>query len=177
MCHPVDSVSVQMKPLICVPGVSEGAATRTLLKSEASRTPSYTSDVPQTSDTCIAGHITASQGQVAQIGRAIAWITQNFRDKLNINELAEEAGMNSSSLHEHFRRVTGMTPLQFQKQLRLQDARVLMLIEDMDATTAAFSVGYESASQFNREYRRRFGAPPARDIASLRGSRGIALTA
>ncbi len=85
--------------------------------------------------------------------------------------------MNSSSLHEHFRRVTGMTPLQFQKQLRLQDARVLMLIEDMDATTAAFSVGYESASQFNREYRRRFGAPPGRDIASLRGSRGIALTA
>lgn len=68
----------------------------------------------------------------------------------------------------HFRRLTAMTPLQFQKQLRLQDARSLMLIEDIDATTAAFSVGYESASQFNREYRRHFGKPPARDIAKLR---------
>lgn len=121
--------------------------------------------------------ITASQGQLAQIGRAIAWITQNFREKLNINELAEETGMSSSSLHEHFRRVTGMTPLQFQKQLRLQDARSLMLIEDMDATTAAFCVGYESASQFNREYRRHFGEPPARDIASLRGVQSVARTA
>lgn len=113
-------------------------------------------------------HITASQGQVAQVGRAIAWIAQNFRERFSIEKLAVEGGMSPSSLHEHFRRVTAMTPLQFQKQLRLQDARSLMLLEDMDATTAAFSVGYESASQFNREYRRHFGEPPARDIAKLR---------
>ncbi|ABB06179.1 transcriptional regulator, AraC family [Burkholderia lata] len=115
-------------------------------------------------------HITSSQGPVAQVGRAIAWITQNFRERFSIEQLAAEAGMSPSSLHDHFRRVTAMTPLQFQKQLRLQDARSLMLVQGIDATTAAFCVGYESASQFTREYRRHFGEPPARDIARLRAS-------
>ncbi|MBN3793517.1 AraC family transcriptional regulator [Burkholderia sp. Ac-20392] len=117
-------------------------------------------------------HITSSQGPVAQVGRAIAWITQNFRERVSIEQLAAEAGMSPSSLHDHFRRVTAMTPLQFQKQLRLQDARSLMLVQGIDATTAAFCVGYESASQFTREYRRHFGEPPARDIARLRASPG-----
>lgn len=122
-------------------------------------------------------HITSSQGRVAQVGRAIAWIGQNFRERFSIERLAAEVGMSPSSLHEHFRAVTAMTPLQFQKQLRLQDARSQMLIEDIDVATAALRVGYESASQFSREYRRHFGEPPARDIARLRASPGLAVVA
>lgn len=120
-------------------------------------------------------HITTSQGRVAQIGRAIAWIAQNFREPFSVERLAAEAGMSPSSLHEHFRSVTATTPLQFQKQLRLQEARSLMLVEDIDATTAAFRVGYESPTQFTREYRRYFGQPPARDIARLRASPDLAV--
>ena len=118
-------------------------------------------------------HVTASQGRVAQIGRAIAWIGKHFRKRYSMAELAAEAGMSQSSLHEHFRVVTAMTPLQFQKQLRLQDARSLTLVENIDVASAAFRVGYESASQFIREYRRHFGEPPARDIARLRASPGM----
>lgn len=114
--------------------------------------------------------ITSSQGREAQVGRAIAWIGKNFRERFSIGRLAAEVGMSSSSLHEHFRAVTAMTPLQFQKQLRLQDARSLMLVQDIDVATAALRVGYESPSQFSREYRRHFGEPPARDIARLRAS-------
>ncbi|ACB96201.1 AraC family transcriptional regulator [Beijerinckia indica] len=122
-------------------------------------------------------HITSSQGRVAQVGRAIAWIGQHFRERFSIERLAAEVGMSPSSVHEHFRAVTAMTPLQFQKQLRLQDARSLMLVEDIDITTAALRVGYESPSQFSREYRRHFGEPPARDIARLRASPGLAVVA
>ncbi|MBB2158398.1 AraC family transcriptional regulator [Gluconacetobacter diazotrophicus] len=122
-------------------------------------------------------YITSGQGRVAQVGRAIAWIGQHFRERLSIERLAAEVGMSSSSLHEHFRAVTAMTPLQFQKQLRLQDARSLMLIEDIDITTAALRMGYESPSQFSREYRRHFGEPPARDIARLRALPSLAVIA
>ncbi|WP_312404234.1 AraC family transcriptional regulator [Rhizobium sp.] len=122
-------------------------------------------------------HITSGQGRVAQVGRAIAWIGKNFRERFSIERLAAEVGMSPSSLHEHFRAVTAMTPLQFQKQLRLQDARSQMLIEDIDVATAALRVGYESASQFSREYRRHFGEPPSRDIARLRASPGLAVVA
>ncbi|KVL27156.1 AraC family transcriptional regulator [Burkholderia sp. MSMB1835] len=118
--------------------------------------------------------ITASQGRVAQVGRAIAWLGKHFRERFSIERLAAEAGMSPSSLHEHFRAVTAMTPLQFQKQLRLQQARSLMLVHDIDVTTAAFRVGYESTSQFSREYRRHFGESPARDIARLRASADLA---
>ncbi|MBY3558627.1 AraC family transcriptional regulator [Rhizobium laguerreae] len=122
-------------------------------------------------------HITSGQGPVAQIGRAIAWIGKNFRERFSIERLATEVGMSPSSLHEHFRAVTAMTPLQFQKQLRLQDARSLMLVQNIDVTTAAFRVGYESPSQFSREYRRHFGDSPARDIARLRASPSVAVVA
>lgn len=121
--------------------------------------------------------ITCGQGAVAQVGRAIAWIRQHFREPFSIGRLAAAVGMSPSSLHQHFRAVTAMTPLQFQKQLRLQDARSLMLVDRLDATTAAFRVGYESPSQFSREYRRHFGEPPARDIARLRASPELALVA
>lgn len=120
-------------------------------------------------------YITASHGRVAQVGHAIAWIAKNFRERFSIAQLAGEVGMSASSLHEHFRSVTALTPLQFQKQLRLQDARSLMLVEGIDAGTAALRVGYESASQFNREYRRHFGDPPARDIARLRTTLNVAV--
>ena len=113
--------------------------------------------------------VTASHGRVAQVGRAIAWISQHVHVRFTIEQLAFAMGMSPSSLHEHFRTVTSMTPLQFQKQLRLQDARSLMLVENLDVASAAFRVGYESPSQFSREYRRHFGEPPARDIARLRG--------
>lgn len=120
-------------------------------------------------------HITAGQGRVAQVGRAIAWIGKNFRERFSMEQLAAEVGMSPSSLYEHFRAVTAMTPLQFQKQLRLQDARSLMLAQDIDVATAALRVGYESSSQFSREYRRHFGEPPARDIARLRAAPSLAV--
>lgn len=120
-------------------------------------------------------HITSSRGPVAQVGHAIAWIGEHFRERFSIKQLAAEVGMSPSSLHEHFRTVTAMTPLQFQKQLRLQDARSLMLVHDIVVTTAAFRVGYESPTQFSREYRRHFGEPPARDIARLRTSSDLAV--
>ena len=85
-----------------------------------------------------------------------------------MEEIARELGMSVSSFHHHFKSVTSMSPLQFQKHLRLQEARRLMLGEDLDAASAAFRVGYQDASHFSREYKRHFGAPPHSDIANLR---------
>jgi AraC-like DNA-binding protein len=111
----------------------------------------------------------ASMGsQSHQIARAIEWLKGNFTQPLRIDDLAAQASMSSSTFHHHFRSITALSPLQFQKQLRLQEARRLMLAEHLDAATAAFHVGYESPSQFNREYNRLFGAPPLRDITGLR---------
>lgn len=107
-----------------------------------------------------------SQGQ--QIARAIEWMKSNFTRPLRIDDIAAEARMSTSTFHHHFRSMTALSPLQFQKQLRLQEARRLMLTERLDAASAAFQVGYESPSQFSREYNRLFGAPPLRDITSLR---------
>ena len=111
----------------------------------------------------------ASAGsQSQQIARAIDWLKGNFTQPLRIDDLAAQVNMSTSTFHHHFRAVTAMSPLQYQKWLRLNEARRLLLAENQDATTAAFQVGYESPSQFSREYSRLFGAPPLRDITSLR---------
>jgi len=99
--------------------------------------------------------------------KAIAWITTNYAKPLHVEELAQLASMGVSTLHHHFRMLTSMSPLQYQKQLRLQSARSLMLNNGLDAASAAFEVGYESATQFNREYSRFFGQPPMRDVRAL----------
>ena len=106
--------------------------------------------------------------QSHRTAKAIAWISANYAKPLRVEDLAEIAGMGVSTLHHHFRVLTAMSPLQYQKQLRLQAARGRMLIDGLDAASAAFEVGYESASQFNREYSRFFGQPPMRDIRTLR---------
>ena len=103
-----------------------------------------------------------------RIARAIGVLTQRFHQPLRVEDLADEIHMSVSSLHQHFKAVTAMTPLQFQKQLRMQEARRIMLGEQVDAATAGHRVGYESQSQFNREYSRFFGSPPARDVKRLR---------
>jgi len=102
--------------------------------------------------------------------KAVTWLRENFEKPLNVDQLATMAGMSRSTLHHHFRDLTAMSPLQFQKQLRLQEARRKMLTDELDAARAAFEVGYESPSQFSREYKRFFGKPPVRDIQSLKAS-------
>ncbi|RZL96453.1 MAG: AraC family transcriptional regulator [Variovorax sp.] len=103
-----------------------------------------------------------------RIARAISLLSQRFHEPLRVEELANEVHMSVSSLHHHFKAVTAMSPLQFQKQLRLQESRRIMISEHVDAATAGHRVGYESQSQFNREYGRFFGSPPARDIKRMR---------
>jgi transcriptional regulator GlxA family with amidase domain len=98
----------------------------------------------------------------------MTWIQENYAERLHVEELASRVGMGVSTLHKHFREMTSMTPLNYQKQLRLLEARRLLVMEMVDATTVAFRVGYESASQFNREYRRMFGDPPVRSATALR---------
>jgi len=102
-----------------------------------------------------------------QITRAIDWLRSNYTQSLRVDDLAEHAGMSTSTFHHHFRELTAMSPLQYQKWLRLNEARQLMITKRLDAATAAFQVGYESPSQFSREYSRLFGAPPARDIKGV----------
>jgi AraC-like DNA-binding protein len=106
--------------------------------------------------------------QSHRTAKVIAWIRANFARPLRVEDLAEIAGMGVSTLHHHFRVLTSMSPLQYQKQLRLHAARQRMLMDGLDAASTAFEVGYESASQFNREYNRFFGQPPMRDVRSLR---------
>ena len=112
--------------------------------------------------------LTLSGSQSNRIVQTIEWLKKNFRKPLRIDELASLSRMSSSTFHHHFRELTSMTPLQYQKWLRLQEARRLMLVERMDAAGAAFRVGYESPSQFSREYSRMYNAPPSRDIKMLR---------
>lgn len=103
-----------------------------------------------------------------RIARAIRWLKDHFADPLRIEALADQVGMSLSSFHQHFKHVTAMTPLQYQKRMRLQEARNLMISEKLEAAEAAFRVGYESPSQFSREYRRMYGAPPRQDVAALK---------
>jgi AraC-like DNA-binding protein len=112
--------------------------------------------------------IAALGGQTNRVAKAIERLRNDFDRPLRIEEIARELGMSVSGFHHHFKEVTAMSPLQFQKQLRLQEARRLMLGEDLDAGSAGYRVGYDDASHFNREYKRLFGAPPMRDVARLR---------
>lgn len=111
---------------------------------------------------------------LGQISRAIARIRSGFDRQLRIEDIADAAGMSPSSLHAHFKAVTRMTPLEYQKQLRLQEARRLMMAEGASAGSAGFAVGYESPSQFSREYRRLFGAPPRQDVERLQAAGELA---
>jgi AraC-like DNA-binding protein len=110
----------------------------------------------------------ALDSQYQRIARAVDLVKRRFADRLRIQDLADEVHMSPSSLYHRFKAVTNMSPLKFQKQLRLHEARRLMLVEGLEAVVAGERVGYESASQFSREYRRLFGAPPRQEIARLR---------
>jgi len=112
--------------------------------------------------------IASMDSQRHRIARAIDWLKSNYAEPLRVDDLAAHVHMSPSSLHHHFRQLTAMSPLQYQKWLRLHEARHLMLNARLDAASAAFRVGYESASQFSREYGRLFGTPPKRDIEGLR---------
>jgi transcriptional regulator GlxA family with amidase domain len=118
--------------------------------------------------------IATNGDQSHRTAKAVAWLRANYAQPLRIEDLAELARMGVSTLHHHFRILTSMSPLQYQKQLRLKAARDKMLMDGLDAASAAFAVGYESANQFNREYSRCFGLPPMRDIKALRGLDGPA---
>ena len=111
--------------------------------------------------------ITSSGNHGYQIARVIDWLKDNYSKPVKIEELADKAGLSVSAFHNHFRSITAMSPLQFQKKIRLNEARRLMLAGHFDASKAAFEVGYESPSQFSREYSRLFGAPPMKDIQNL----------
>jgi AraC-like DNA-binding protein len=113
--------------------------------------------------------IASVDGQGHRIARAIDWLKLNYASPFRIDELAARVQMSAPTFHHHFRQLTAMSPLQYQKWLRLNEAKRLMLNEHFDAASAAFQVGYESPSQFSREYSRLFGAPPKRDIEVLRG--------
>ncbi len=111
-----------------------------------------------------------ADSRMSQIGRSIRWLRGHFAETVRIEDLAEIAGMSVTSLHRHFRLVTSLSPIQYQKQLRLQAARARLLVTQDDVSTVGFAVGYESPSQFSREYRRMFGKPPGQDCADLRGN-------
>lgn len=111
--------------------------------------------------------------QADGVGKAIAWIKENYTHSFTVEELGKSCNMSVLSLQHKFKTITTMGPLQYQKQLRLQEARRLLLSGTMDATTADLEVGYESPSQFSREYRRLFGLPPHRDIKTVRKSSAV----
>jgi AraC-like DNA-binding protein len=115
-------------------------------------------------------NIAMAESQGHKIARAVGWLRENFSRPLRIEELAERVSMSVSSFHHHFKSVTAMTPVQYQKQLRLHEARRLMFVERLDVGTAGYRVGYQSPSQFSREYSRLYGLSPLRDLESIRVS-------
>lgn len=117
-------------------------------------------------------HVAKLGGQAHRMTRAVELIREQFDQPLRVEDIAKLLHMSVSGFHAHFKTVTAMSPLQFQKQLRLQEARRLMLSEDFDAAQAGFRVGYDDASHFSREYKRHFGEPPKRDIERLREAAG-----
>jgi AraC-like DNA-binding protein len=117
-------------------------------------------------------HIALQGDHSQRIARAIEWLRNEFDRPLRIDDIAGELGMSVSSFHHHFKAVTALSPLQFQKQVRLQEARRLMLGEGLDAASAGYRVGYNDAAHFSREYKRLFGLPPLRDVERLREAAG-----
>lgn len=115
-------------------------------------------------------HLLAAGKDTQRVSMAIGYLRKHFHQPLKMEDIAHEFGMSVSSFHHHFKSVTAMSPLQFQKQIRLQEARRLMLGEDLDAASAGFRVGYEDPAYFSRDYKKLFGAPPQRDIAKLRSN-------
>jgi AraC-like DNA-binding protein len=115
-----------------------------------------------------------ADSRLAHLAQAIRWIRSHYNETLRVEQLAVMATMSVSSFHRHFRAVTSMTPIQFQKQIRLHEARALLLAEPGDVAGAGYAVGYDSPSQFSREYRRTFGVPPSRDALTLRGAAVLA---
>lgn len=114
-------------------------------------------------------HLTRLGGDTNRIARAVEWLRTEYDKPVHMEQVASELGMSVSGFHAQFKAVTAMSPLQFQKHIRLQEARRLIAGEHLDAATAGHRVGYEDASHFNREYKRLFGEPPARDAQRLRG--------
>jgi AraC-like DNA-binding protein len=115
-------------------------------------------------------HLLASSGETRRISKAVEHLRDHFDEPVNIENIARNLGMSVSGFHHHFKSVTSMSPLQYQKQIRLQEARRLMLGEDLDAASAGFRVGYEDPAYFSRDYKKLFGAPPQRDITRLRSN-------
>ena len=113
--------------------------------------------------------VALTDSALTDIARAVRWITDHFDTPFRVEDLARECGMSPSAFHRHFQAVTALTPIQFQKRIRLQQSRLLLITGAADVTTAGRRVGYDSTSQFSREYRRQFGLPPGRDAARLRG--------
>jgi len=121
--------------------------------------------------------IAATDSRLKQVSRAIAWLRTNYAQPVSIGRLAADVGMSPSSFHSHFKAATTMSPLQYRTRVRLQEARRMMVVEAMDAASAGFAVGYESPSQFSRDYSRLYGAPPLKDAIRLRGSAEYAMMA
>ena len=119
--------------------------------------------------------IASSGGRLDQVRRAIRWLRGHYAEPMRIERLAQVAGMSETSLHRHFKAVTAMSPLQYQKQIRLQEARNLLLVQGRDVAGVGFAVGYDSPSQFSREYARLFGRPPGRDMARLRADPSLSV--
>lgn len=115
-------------------------------------------------------HIANAQSRLSQISRAVLWIKSNYTEPFTIERVADEAGMSTSSLHEHFKAVTTYSPLQYRTRIRLQEARRIMVADAVDAASAGFAVGYESPSQFSRDYLKAFGSPPMQDALRLRAA-------
>lgn len=122
-------------------------------------------------------HIAAAESRLAKVSRAIAWLRRNYARPFSVERLAADAGMSPSSFYSHFKAATTLSPLQYRTRVRLQEARRMMVVEGMDAASAGFTVGYDSPSQFSRDYSRLYGAPPLKDAIRLRRSPDYALVA
>lgn len=121
--------------------------------------------------------IASAEGRLRQVSRAITWLRENYAKPVSVERLAADVGMSPSSFHSHFKAATTMSPLQFRTRVRLQEARRMMVVEGMYAASAGFAVGYESPSQFSRDYSRLYGAPPLKDVLRLRASPEYAMVA